>query len=130
MDGVLASFSSRGPLMDYSSADADNPYIDKPDIAAPGWEIYAAHSSHTSPPGKSPCCKKTSPPGYKKMSGTSMSSPHVAGVTALLLQKKKSLTTEQIINLIITNSRAGTPPGQDTFGAGKVDAKEAFKNIP
>lgn len=128
MDGVLASFSSRGPLVDYSSAGA--PYLDKPDIAAPGWEIYAAHSSHTSPPGKSPCCKKTSPPGYKQMSGTSMSSPHAAGVAALLLQKKKTLTTKQIINLIITNFRAGTPPGQNTFGAGKVDAKEALKNVP
>ncbi len=61
-----ASFSSRGPLL--ASGD-----LLKPDLIAPGQDILAA----VAPPGNSGR-------DFDLYSGTSMSSPHVAGVAALL----------------------------------------------
>ena len=62
-----AEFSSRGPLA------AGNGDILKPDVIAPGQDILAA----VAPPGQGGL-------DFNLMSGTSMSSPHVAGVAALL----------------------------------------------
>ena len=61
-----ASFSSRGPLL--ASGD-----VLKPDVMAPGQDILAA----VAPPGNLGL-------KFNVLSGTSMSSPHVAGLAALL----------------------------------------------
>ena len=62
-----ASFSSRGPLR------AGNGDLLKPDVIAPGQDILAA----VAPPGNGGML-------FNLYSGTSMSSPHVAGLGALL----------------------------------------------
>jgi subtilisin family serine protease len=62
-----ASFSSRGPLR------AGNGDLLKPDVIAPGQDILAA----VAPPGNAGR-------DFNLYSGTSMSSPHVAGLAALL----------------------------------------------
>lgn len=64
-----ASFSSRGPLL------AGNGDLLKPDVIAPGQDILAA----VAPPGNAGR-------DFDLYSGTSMSSPHVAGFGALLTQ--------------------------------------------
>jgi len=69
------------------------------DIFAPGANILSAsHSSNT---------------GTATMSGTSMASPHVAGVVALHLSTNHSLTPAQLANIIVTTSTPGkvTSPG-------------------
>jgi subtilisin family serine protease len=58
----VAPFSSRGPV----SLDGKT-YV-KPDICAPGVDINAAVGDN----------------GFKKMSGTSMASPHVSGLAILM----------------------------------------------
>jgi len=66
----VASFSSRGPAR---AAGGD---ILKPDIMAPGVDILAAMSPVDSGGAL-----------FDFLSGTSMSSPHIAGIAALFKQK-------------------------------------------
>lgn len=64
------------------------------------------------------------------MSGTSMSTPHVAGIAPLLLQGNPKLTSAQTRSALIAS--ANPPPGVDPFdiawGYGRVDA-EAVLNL-
>ena len=68
----MTIFSSRGP-------NAVAPDVIKPDVTAPGIQILA---------GNSPFPDAGTPPGelFQAIAGTSMSSPHVAGLFALLKQ--------------------------------------------
>jgi len=49
------------------------------------------------------------------MSGTSMASPHAAGVAALLLEKNPTATPEALTKLVLAN---GTPNKVTNPGAG------------
>ena len=66
---MMAAFSSRGPLGDWI----------KPDITAPGVQVLAGMTPQ-------PTGSVNGPPGYlyQAIAGTSMSSPHAAGVSALV----------------------------------------------
>jgi subtilisin family serine protease len=82
--------SSQGPTRDRRF---------KPEVAAPGTEIVAARGF--SPPRRR----------WVSMSGTSMASPYVAGVAALMLAVEKRLTAAQIIGIM---RRTAQPlPGRD-----------------
>jgi len=80
---VIASFSSRGP----SRATADQL---KPDVSAPGVDVLAAVSPASG--GRL----------FDLLSGTSMSSPHVAGLGALLTQKHRDWTPSMIKSSLMT----------------------------
>lgn len=115
----LADFSSRGPVT------ADGSGRTKPDIAAPGVNVYSAFPGGT----------------FASESGTSMAGPHVAGVVALLWSANPQLIgdidrTEEILREtaqrvsaateeIVCGDPAATP--NDFFGYGIVDAYAAVK---
>ncbi len=113
--GVISGFSSRGPTRDGRIA---------PMLTAPGEIIFAAASSDMNQDDKQ---NIISPDGkYYGISGTSMATPHVTGVIALLLQAKPNLSFEEVENLIKEWSRKDERTGDDlpnnTWGYGKVDA--------
>lgn len=77
------------------------------DVSAPGDSIFSTYNSHN----------------YVGMSGTSMSTPHVAGVAALIKTANPDLTPDQVEDVLKTTSQDLGTPGYDTsFGAGQVDA--------
>ncbi len=105
----VASFSSRGPS---PIKDEKTGSDRKPDISAPGHQITS-----TVPGG-----------GYKTISGTSMATPAVSGVIALLLSKHKDLTNDEIVKAINTTARDIDAPGYDyNAGNGIIDAEAALK---
>jgi subtilisin family serine protease len=97
---AVANYDERGERVNKSSS--QGPTRDgrfKPEVAAPGTEIVAARGF--SPPHRR----------WVSMSGTSMASPYVAGVAALMLSVEKRLTASQIIGIM---RRTAQPlPGYD-----------------
>lgn len=103
----IAYFSSRGPAPIGSPWPADGR---KPDLAAPGDSIVS-----TVPGG-----------GYAAKSGTSMASPHVAGVIALLKSGKPSLTFDEALSSLVSTACDLGASGYDySFGYGLVDVYAA-----
>jgi len=67
---------------------------------------------------------------YWFFQGTSMATPHVAGVAALLLALNSSLTPDDIRNILTTTADdLGTPGRDNTFGHGLVNAFAAVDSI-
>ncbi|CAM3657688.1 S8 family serine peptidase [Rheinheimera salexigens] len=107
---IMAEFSSRGPNI--ASFD-----VIKPDITAPGVKILAAASSQPmlSAPGRD----------FVYLQGTSMSSPHIAGMAALLKGEHSNWTPAMIKSALMTTARQNitkedgtTPADPFDFGAG------------
>jgi len=118
---VMAEFSSRGQ----NEAVAD---IIKPDITAPGVNVLAPTSAmQLDFPGNNPLQGED----YAYLSGTSMSSPHIAGMAALLTEqfpdwspamKKSALMTTAYQNVVDFDGSAVTP---FVFGSGHADVLAA-----
>lgn len=120
----IAPFSSMGPnLCEYM----------KPEISAPGVSIVGALSSFTTDErnGTSPVEFNSKTYEFVALSGTSMSSPMVTGVVALMLQANPNLTAEQVKEIITSTARHDSFTGEDipnyTWGWGKIDALQAVK---
>lgn len=112
-DRVIAPFSSLGPTRDGRL---------KPDITAPGSAIGAALSDFTYPDADTALIL---PDGvHRIMQGTSMSAPHVTGLTALLLAEHDSYIPAAIKSMLAYTARSdsytGTTPST-TWGHGKAD---------
>ncbi|KAB1215626.1 Subtilisin-like protease [Morella rubra] len=94
-------FSSRGPS-------SIAPAILKPDIAAPGVQILAA----TSP------LDPAMDGGYGIKSGTSMATPHVSGIVALLKALHSNWSPAAIKSALITTALRNDPSGLPIFAEG------------
>lgn len=129
--GNIASFSSFGPIMDERI---------KPDISAPGQNVASSISSFTSQTFNSMNIVTNvdfNGRNYKfvRFSGTSMSSPMVAGIVALMLEANPNLTPQQIKDIIKNTARQDSktgaipPLGSTRWGKGKIDALKAIYEV-
>lgn len=114
---VMAGFSGRGP--------GPVPDILKPDVTAPGVNILAGFTPDTANalPGEN----------FAYLSGTSMSTPHVAGIAALLRQAHPDWSAAAIRSALITTARQDlqlsgsiAPPNPFDFGGGHIVPNDAF----
>jgi len=105
----IAAFSSRGP-----TADGRN----KPDLVFPGVNIIAPQAGGTR-------LGRLVEEGYVTSDGTSMATPHAAGVAALMLQANPQLTAEQVKTRILAGGvNLGALPNEQ--GVGRGDARRAY----
>jgi subtilisin family serine protease len=111
----MTIFSSRGP-------NASAPDIIKPDITGPGLQILAGYSP-TPNPGSTPSGEL-----FGAIAGTSMSSPHIAGVFALLKQAHPDWSAATARSAIMTTAHQDvvdndrtSPADPFDMGAGHVD---------
>ncbi|MFG6485296.1 S8 family serine peptidase [Roseateles sp. BYS78W] len=96
---IMAGFSSRGP----NAGDANQL---KPDITAPGVDIIAQGTPDITNAQRDQVAANTlvPPPAWTTLSGTSMSSPHVAGVALLLRQAHPTWSPAAIKSALMTTA--------------------------
>ncbi len=68
-----------------------------------------------------------SPSDYASFDGTSMATPHVAGVVALIRSANKNLTPAQVRLILTSTAIALSPNDTNQFGAGIVQADKAVQ---
>ncbi len=114
---VLADFSLRGPNTSFD--------VTKPDISAPGINVYAAMSrtSDATPPH---------PASFGYLDGTSVATPHTAGAMALVLSVHPDWSPAEVMSALRmtavhngTKEDGRTPWTPDDVGNGRVDLSKA-----
>jgi subtilisin family serine protease len=112
-----ASFSSTGSAVE---------------IAAPGVSVLSTWKDSANIGGPQPFSFVGYPGEYFiEASGTSMASPHVAGVAALLMASNPSYTAEEVRNKMNeTALDLGTAGKDNLYGYGLVDASSALGIVP
>jgi len=95
----------------------------------PPWNDYPYPPGLTKPDVAGPAVNVTScrgiTGGYSVMTGTSMATPHVAGLAALMLSVNPDLTNAQVRQYMEDNALdLGTPGKDNDFGSGRVQAYE------
>lgn len=103
----LATFSGKG-----------SPYIShiKPDVCAPGVNINSTDYATND--------------GYIVQSGSSMSTPYVSGVIALMLEANPELTDKEIKKILYENCEDFGPTGKDTnYGHGVLNPVKVIEMV-
>jgi subtilisin family serine protease len=81
------------------------------DVAAPGENIYSSWAGSI----------------YNTQSGTSMATPHVSGLAALMLSYNPNLAPAQVESILkSTADDKGTPGYDQQFGHGRINARRAL----
>jgi serine protease AprX len=145
-EGGLASFSSRGIPADERLTDDDTLNdFDAPTITAPGagreFESNAAKFSAAYVSTRSTSNlvangqaddAELAPgeiPFYTQISGTSMATPYVAGVVALMLDADPTLTPDEIKRIIVETATRMPRYADHEVGAGYINAYAAVDKV-
>lgn len=119
---TLSAFSSQGPTRIGAF---------KPDVIAPGQVVTAALSANSAFAHDPRLAARLHPSGhYVTIQGTSMATPFVAGLVALMLQREPKLTPEDIHQRLRISARRDAGTGRvwnPRYGWGKLDAGAALR---
>ena len=100
----------------YVNGDASKPGLIRPDIAAPGANIISLNYATNN--------------GYIEYDGTSMATPCVSGVLALLLEADPELLPAELDSIIeLTSVKIGNSAKNNRTGAGRIDALAAINAL-
>jgi uncharacterized repeat protein (TIGR02543 family) len=119
----LAGFSSTGPVKDWTI---------KPDVVAPGVDISSTVPFDVWEPQAGVSLENRDYKyAYELMSGTSMATPHVAGISALILAANPDYTPADVKTALM-NTAKDINTDSKTYsvyqvGAGRVDPARAIK---
>jgi subtilisin family serine protease len=118
-DRAISTISSSGGQIASSSSWGLSPDLAlKPDIAAPGGNILSTYLLASG--------------GYTSMSGTSMSSPHVVGAAALLLEARPHAPAQAVRTILQNSAVPQLNPSLNQYypvhrqGAGMLDIESAI----
>lgn len=134
--GRLAAFSSRGENGRGGQAVIDGEtytWVDRPTVTGPGVGIYSVRASSADPTFHSNLDEEIAEVGennalyYTKLSGTSMSAPHLSGVVALMLEANPALSWREVKRIL--QDTATNMPGIEPWeaGAGYVNTYSAVR---
>ncbi|TCM37240.1 S8 family serine peptidase [Kribbella sp. VKM Ac-2568] len=120
--GSYDAHKAAKPLSFFSAAGPTRDGRQKPEISAPGQDVFAAHSRTTT--------------GVVRKSGTSMAAPAATGVVALILAEAHArgiaLDAAALRHIVTDSARSGPPPAggwDDRYGHGRIDAAEALRAV-
>ena len=100
----------------YENGDVNQPGLIRPDISAPGANITSLNYQTTN--------------NYIEMDGTSMATPCVAGVLAMLLEANPELSPAELDSIIeLTSVRVGNTMKNNRVGSGRIDALAAMNAL-
>ncbi len=111
VNDVMAGFSSRGPRFRNGAL--------KPEVVAPGVDVTAARAAGTE---LGPIVDDA----YTTISGTSMATPHVAGLAAIVKEAHPGWDGERIKSVIANSTVPVADATGFDAGTGRVDALEAI----
>ncbi|MBO6575306.1 MAG: S8 family serine peptidase [Rhodothermales bacterium] len=133
--GKLVDFSSRGvkgETLDFTTPDGKSwTWHNEPTVVAPGVDIISTRANSGALPPLEAEADATvlgaNAAFYTHMSGTSMATPHVAGIVALMLEANPSLQPADVIDII--RRSASNMPGREAWevGSGYVNAYAAVQ---
>ncbi len=113
--GEVSNFSSLGPTGEVTSSRT------KPDVVAPGEPVISTLAR-----GGSVLSSTKADASHVKLDGTSMSSPHVTGLVALLLQYNNTLTASQVKQLLEDSATPIAGADDNAQGSGIVNIAAAL----